>query len=80
MKRKKTAIIIGIILIVLGGLIIGFDQISYEQKEKVLDIGPLEATVEKGTQCVRLPIVFGVLIIVVGVCLIVIDNKQRRRK
>lgn len=75
--RAARSIIIGIILIVIGGVAIGYDQISYTRREKVLDIGPLEATVDREAHCVRLPIIFGVLVIIAGVALIAFDRKKR---
>jgi hypothetical protein len=38
--------IVGIMLIVLGVIALAYGGISYTKREKVLDIGPLEATTE----------------------------------
>ena len=38
--------IVGIVLIVLGALALAYGGISYTKKEKVVDIGPIEATAE----------------------------------
>ena len=43
----KASMIVGIILIVLGVVALGYEGISYTTREKVVDIGPLQASVEK---------------------------------
>jgi hypothetical protein len=43
----KAATVIGIVLIVLGVLALVYQGISYTTSEKVVDIGPLKASVEK---------------------------------
>ena len=43
----KASMIVGIILIVLGVVALGYEGISYTTREKVVDIGPLHASVEK---------------------------------
>ncbi|HKZ03960.1 MAG TPA: DUF3185 domain-containing protein [Methylomirabilota bacterium] len=43
----KASMVIGIILIILGVIALGYEGISYTTREKVVDIGPLQASVEK---------------------------------
>lgn len=43
----KATLVVGIILIVLGVVALGYEGISYTTREKVVDIGPLQASVEK---------------------------------
>ncbi len=43
----KPAGIIGIILIVIGILALVYGGITYTKREKVLDLGPIQATAEK---------------------------------
>lgn len=65
----KPAAILGVVLIVLGvlGLVLG--GFSFTQKEKVLDIGPIEATAED-KETVAIPPLLGALAIVGGVVLV----------
>lgn len=70
MKNIKGKMLIGIILIVLGAAAIIYDQSSYTRQEKLFDIGPFQATVEKEAHCVRLPVIFGVLVILAGAYLV----------
>jgi uncharacterized membrane protein YidH (DUF202 family) len=71
----KLASIVGILLIVLGvtGLAVG--GINYTRREKVIDIGPIEATAEKRE---RIPIspVAGGIALVAGVVLLVAANRR----
>jgi hypothetical protein len=43
----KASMVVGIILIILGVIALGYEGISYTTREKVVDIGPLQASVEK---------------------------------
>ena len=43
----KPAGIIGIILIVIGIIALAYGGITYTKREKVLDLGPIQATAEK---------------------------------
>ena len=43
----KAITIVGVLLIVLGVIALGYEGITYTTREKVLDIGPLKASVDK---------------------------------
>ena len=72
----KPATIVGILLIVLGVAVFVVPGITYTTREKVLDIGPLEASTEK-EKTVSLPPVLGGLALVGGVLLVVVGARQR---
>jgi hypothetical protein len=72
MNSKST---MGIILIVLGILALVFQGITYKKREKVLDIGPLQATAEK-TETVPIYPVVGGLLLAGGVALLIFSNKR----
>jgi hypothetical protein len=65
----KTATVVGILLVVLGLAALGYQRFSYTTKEKVLDVGPIEATKET-TRTVPLPPVVGAIALLGGVGLI----------
>jgi hypothetical protein len=65
----KPMIIVGIALILLGILALSYNRISYTAKEKIIDIGPLEATAEK-EKSIPLPPLLGGLVLVAGVGLV----------
>ena len=66
---------VGIILIVLGIVALIFQGITYTKKEKVLDIGPIEATAKKEKH-IPLPPVLGGIALVGGVVLLVAGSKK----
>jgi uncharacterized membrane protein YidH (DUF202 family) len=67
--------LIGIVLIVLGviGLVAG--GISWTEREKVVDLGPLEVTTEN-RESIPLPPVIGGLLLVAGVVLLVANGRK----
>ena len=68
--------ITGIILIVLGVISLAYGGISYTKEEKVLDIGPLEATA-KTRETIPLPPLLGALTLVGGVALMIAGSRKR---
>ncbi len=71
----KTITIVGVVLIVLGLFAFAYQGITYTTREKVLDLGPLEATVEK-EKTVPLPPIFAGLALASGVILVVVGAKR----
>jgi hypothetical protein len=67
--------ILGIVLIVLGiaGLVLG--RFSYTTEEKVLDVGPLQATAEKEHN-IAVPDIAGIAAIVAGGFLVYIGRRR----
>ena len=63
----KATLITGIVLIVMGAAILGFDHYSYTTTDKILQIGPLTATAQR-THTVSLPPILGWLLIGGGAC------------
>jgi hypothetical protein len=68
--------ITGIILIVLGLIALAYGGISYTKEEKVLDIGPLEATA-KTRETIPLPPLLGGLALAGGVALMIAGSRKR---
>jgi hypothetical protein len=62
--------ILGVILIVLGLVGLGWGGITYTTREKVLDIGPIHASRDK-THNVSLPPVLGAVSVIGGIVLLV---------
>ena len=71
----KPLMLTGIALILLGILGLSFNRISYTSKEKILDIGPVEATAEK-EKSIPLPPLLGGLVLVAGVGLVAAAYKK----
>ncbi len=62
--------ILGIALIVIGLLALAIPGINYARKEKILDIGPIEAVAEK-RETLSLSPLLGVTSLAVGAAIIV---------
>ena len=71
----KPVTIVGIILIALGVVALAYQGITYTTREKVLELGPLKAEVEK-EKTVPLPPILGVVAIAGGVVLIIVGASR----
>ena len=71
----KTSVIIGVILIVLGAVGLFYKGFSYESKETVAKIGPIEATAETEKN-VPIPEVLSIVAIVIGVGVIAVGARK----
>ena len=71
----KPALVIGLVLILLGIVALSYNRITYTTKEKILEIGPLQATAEK-EKSIPLPPLLGGLALVAGVGLIAVGYKK----
>jgi hypothetical protein len=67
--------ILAIRLIVFGAVALAYGGITYTRREKVLDIGPIQATAEKH-EYIPLPPVLGGLALVGGIALLVMGGKK----
>lgn len=70
----KTATIVGIALIILGVVAFAYQGITYTYQEKVIDLGPVQATVEK-TETIPLTPLLGGLALVGGIVLLVVGAR-----
>jgi uncharacterized membrane protein YidH (DUF202 family) len=68
--------LIGVLLIVFGLAALAVGGFTYTKREKVLDIGPLQATTEKH-ETVPLSPILGVTAVVAGIALVVTESKKR---
>ena len=74
MKSTSTA---AIILIVLGVVVLLYQGITYTTEEKILEIGPIEASTET-TKTIPLPPIVGALSLVGGIVLLVASARGGR--
>ena len=72
----KPATILGAVLIVLGLAALAYQGITYTSREKVIDIGPLEATAER-QKTIPLPPIMGIAAVAAGVALVVVGVRKR---
>lgn len=72
----KNTVVIGILLVILGGFAMTYDRITYKKQEKIIDVGPIHATVER-EKSIPLPLVFGGLVVIAGIVLIFLKQVQK---
>lgn len=72
----KSITLTGILLVILGVLALAYQGFTYTHQEKVLDVGPIHATVEKHDR-IPLPPILGGLVLVGGVALLVIGARKK---
>ena len=71
----KPAVIIGALLIIVGIAGLAFGGFSFTRKEKVLDLGPIEASADK-KESLPVPPILGALAIVGGVVLLATSSRR----
>ncbi len=70
----KLIMVFGFILIVLGIISLAYQGITYTTREKVLDMGPIQAY-KKESKTIPLPPVVGVSALVGGIILLVAGRR-----
>jgi hypothetical protein len=68
--------IVGYVLIALGVVSLAIGGITYTKREKVLDIGPIQATADR-QKTIPLPPVLGGLALAGGIVLVIAASKKR---
>ncbi len=71
----KGIVLVGVLLIVLGVIALAYQGITYTKTEKVLDLGPLKAEVER-EKTIPLPPVLGGLALAGGIVLLVVGARR----
>lgn len=65
----------GVVLIVIGLLALAYGGFSYTKREKILDLGPLQASTET-RKTVPLPPLFGGIAVAAGVALLIGGSRK----
>ena len=71
----KPVTLIGIALIIVGVLALAYQGITYTTREKVIDLGPLKASVEK-EKTIPLPPILGAFALAGGVVLVIVGARK----
>ena len=72
---KGLVVVIGVVLIVLGGVALVFQGITYTTHQKILEVGPLKATAAT-ERPIPLPPILGGLALGVGVVLLIVGSRK----
>ena len=67
--------LVGIALIILGVLALAYRGITYTTREKVIDLGPLQASVDK-KKSIPLPPIVGAVALAGGVVLLIVGARK----
>ena len=74
----KSTTLIGIVLIVLGGLALAYQGITYTRDKSVVDLGPVQVTAETRER-IPLPPILGGLALAGGVALLIMGTREKAR-
>jgi uncharacterized membrane protein len=70
-------IIIGIVLIALGVVALAYQGITYTSREKIINIGPIQATRET-KKTIPLPPILGGVALAGGIVLVIIGSRAKK--
>jgi hypothetical protein len=71
----KPVVLVGVALIILGVVALAYQGITYTTREKIIDIGPLKASVDK-EKSIPLPPIAGGLALAGGVILVIVGARR----
>jgi uncharacterized membrane protein HdeD (DUF308 family) len=71
----KPVTLVGVALIILGVLALAYQGITYTTREKVIDLGPLKASVDK-KKSIPLPPIVGALALAGGVVMVIVGSRK----
>jgi hypothetical protein len=72
----KPLSLAGIVLIVLGLAALAYQGFTYTTREKVIDLGPIQATAER-QKTIPLPPIVGIVAVIAGAGLLVAGSRKR---
>ena len=72
--RSNPITLVGIALIILGIVAFAYQGITYTSREKIIDIGPIQATADTQKSIPLSPLLGG-LVLVGGIALVVVGVK-----
>lgn len=73
--RLNLIMLIGIALIIIGVVSLSYQGITYTTREKVLDLGPIQATAEK-RKTIPLPPIVGGVALIGGIALVIVAARR----
>ncbi len=73
----KPIVVAGIVLVIIGVIALTYQGITYTTREKVVQLGPIEAT-KKTEKTIPLPPLLGGIALAAGVVLIIAGAKNKQ--
>jgi hypothetical protein len=73
----KNFFIAGVLLVIAGAAILGFNQFSYTTTEEILKLGPITASAQN-THTVTVPAILGWLLVVGGAGILVFALSSKK--
>ena len=64
--KNRSVMVLGIVLVVLGVLALAYQGITYTKREKILDVGPLQATADREKTIPLPPLAGGIALLIIG--------------
>ena len=77
MMKMKPIIILGVALIVLGVVALSYQGITYTTRERIIDIGPVQATADREKTIPLLPLLGG-LSLAGGIALVIVATLKSK--
>jgi len=71
----KPAGIVGVILIIIGIVSLVYGGFTYTKREKVLELGPIQATEEK-QHTIPFPPLLGGICLIGGIVLVIVGSRK----
>lgn len=71
----RTAMLVGIVLIVIGVIALAYQGITYTTRRQVVDVGPIEVTAEE-KKTIPLSPVLGVAALAGGIVLVLAGRRR----
>ena len=75
--KNRSVMVLGIVLVVLGVVALAYQGITYTKREKILDVGPLQATADR-EKTIPLPPLVGGLSLAGDIALLIIGAMKSR--
>ena len=72
----KAPLLLGLALMLIGAGILSYGYFSYQTRETVFKVGPIEATADR-TKTVSLPPILGWGFLGVGVCVLIFSARRK---
>jgi uncharacterized membrane protein HdeD (DUF308 family) len=73
---RKGLVILGVILLLLGLVALIHPNFTYNKRDEVMKVGPVQATVEK-QESVQVPVGVAALLLIAGLGLLVIGSQVK---